>query len=323
MAVKRLFMSALAAALAIAAPIAGAQQFPSRPLRIIVPFPAGGIVDLMARSLNDKLAAQLGQPVLVETRPGANASLGTDAVAKSEPDGHTLLLATLSTVTTPALSKTPWHPVKDFAGVAMMGHVANVAVVHPSLPVQTLKDFVDYARARPGKLNYINAGIGTSPTMGAELFKKNTGIDVVGIGYKGFPPAIPDMLAGQIQFSFMPFGVAAPHVRGGKLRLLAVAAPARNRQFPDAPTMAEAGFADSQVISWYAFIVPVATPRSLIARLNAEFGKALADPDVLARIEKIGGEPLPAGKPEEVDAMVAGEFERWVKLVKETGLKLD
>jgi tripartite-type tricarboxylate transporter receptor subunit TctC len=300
-----------------------AQPFPSKPLRIIVPFPAGGIVDLMARSVNEKLAANLGQPVLVEARPGANASLGTEAVIKSEPDGHTLLMATLSTVTTPALSKTTWQPTRDLAGVAMMGHVANVALVHPSLPAQNLKEIVDYARARPGQLNYINAGIGTSPTMAMELFKKNTGIDVVAVGYKGFPPAIPDMLAGQIQFSFMPFGVAAPHVRAGKLRLLAVAAPARNRQFPDAPTMAEAGFAESQVISWYAFMVAAGTPRAVIARLNAEFAKALADPDVQARIEKIGGEPLPAGRPEEVDAMVARELERWTKLVQATGLKLD
>ena len=288
-----------------------------------MPFPAGGIVDLMARSVNEKLAANLGQPVLVEARPGANASLGTEAVVKAEPDGHTLLMATLSTVTTPALSKTAWQPTRDLAGVAMMGHVANVALVHPSVPAQNLKEIVDYARARPGQLNYINAGIGTSPTMAMELFKKNTGIEVVAIGYKGFPPAIPDMLAGQIQFSFMPFGVAAPHVRAGKLRLLAIAAPGRNRQFPDAPTMAEAGFAESQVISWYAFMVPAATPRPVIARLNAEFARALADADVQSRIEKIGGEPLPAGRPEEVDAMVARELDRWTKLVQATGLKID
>ena len=309
--------------LAFAAGISQAQTFPSKPLRIIVPFPAGGIVDLMARSINEKLAAQLGQSVIVEPRPGANASLGTDAVVKSDPDGHTLLMSTLSTVTTPALSKVSWSPVRDLAGVAMMGYVANVAVVHPSLPVQTLKELVDYARARPGQLNYINAGIGTSPTMGAELFKKNVGLDIVGIGYKGFPPAIPDMLAGQIQFSFMPFGVAAPHVRSGKLRLLAIAAPGRSRQFPEAPTMAEAGYADSQVVSWYAFQVPAATPRPVLARLNAEIGKALADADVQARIDRIGGEPLPPGKPEDVDAMVARELERWTRLVQATGLKLD
>jgi len=300
-----------------------AQTFPSKPLRIIVPFPAGGIVDLMARTLNEKLAAGLGQPVLVEARPGANGSLGTEAVAKSDPDGHTLVLATLSHVTTPALTKTPWHPTRDFTGVAIMGHVANLVVVHPELPPKTLREFVDYAKSRPGKVNYINAGAGTSQTMSAELFKRNAGLELVGIGYKGFPPAIPDILSGQVQFSFMPFGVAAPHIRGGKLRALAVASPARSRIFPEIPTMAEAGHAESQVVSWYAYLVPAATPKAIVARLNAEFTRALADPEVIARIEKIGGEPLPAGKPEEVDALLARELERWTRLVQATGMKIE
>jgi tripartite-type tricarboxylate transporter receptor subunit TctC len=302
---------------------AKAQTFPTKPLRIIVPFPAGGIVDLMARSLNDKLAAGLGQPVLVEARPGANGSLGTDAVAKSDPDGHTLVLATLSHVTSPLLSKTPWHPTKDFAGVAIMGHVANIAAVNPDVPAKTLREFVDYAKARPGKVNFINAGVGTSQTMSAELFKRNTGLDMVGIGYKGFPPAIPDILSGQVHFSFIPFGVAAPHISSGKLRGLAVAAPARSKLLPQIPTMAEAGYPDSQVVSWYAYLVPAATPKPVVARLNAEFAKALADPEVIARIEKIGGEPLPAGKPEEVDAMLAKEVDRWTKLVQATGMKIE
>ncbi len=317
---KRLILVFFLAVFSIAAK---AQTFPAKPLRIIVPFPAGGIVDLMARSLNDKLAAGLGQPVLVEARPGANASLGTEAVAKADADGHTLVLATLSHVTTPSLMKTPWHPTRDFAGVAVMGHVANLVVVNPALPAKTMREFVDYARARPGKINFINAGGGASQTMSAELFKRNAGLDLVAIGYKGFPPAIPDILAGQVQFSFMPFGVGLPHVRSGKLRALALAAPARSKLLPEVPTMAEAGYADSQVVSWYAYLVPAATPRPVVARLNAEFARALADPEVIARIEKIGGEPLPAGKPEEVDAMLAREFERWTKLVQATGMKIE
>jgi len=314
---------AFALVLVFSAVAATAQTFPSKPLRIVVPFPAGGIVDLMARTLNEKLGAGLGQPVLVEARPGANASLGTEAVAKSDPDGHTLILATLSHVTTPALTKTAWHPVKDFAGVALMGHVANVAVVNPDLPVKTLREFVELAKSRPGKLNFINAGAGTSQTMSAELFRRNTGVDIVGIGYKGFPPAIPDILAGQVQFSFMPFGVAAPHIRSGKLRPLAVAAPARSKMFPDVPTMAEVGYGESQVVSWYAFLVPAATPKASLARLNAEFAKALSDAEVLARVDKIGGEPLPAGKPEEVDAMLVRELDRWTRLVQATGMKIE
>ena len=219
--------------------------------------------------------------------------------------------------------KTPWHPIKDFAGVAVMGHVANVAVVHPDLPVKTLREFVDYAKAHPGKINFINAGSGASQTMSAELFKRNAGLELVSIGYKGFPPAIPDILSGQVQFSFMPFGVAAPHIRSGKLRALAIASPGRSSAFPDVPTMTEAGYGESQVISWYAYLVPAATPRAVVTRLNAEFAKALADPEVIARIEKIGGEPLPAGKPEEVDAMLVREVERWTKLVQATGMKIE
>ena len=319
----RVRKNAFALLLIFNAVTATAQSFPSKPLRIIVPFPAGGIVDLMARSLNEILAAGLGQPVLVEARPGANGSLGTEAVAKSDADGHTLVLATLSHVTTPLLTKTPWHPLRDFAGVALMGHVANVAVVNPEMPAKTLREFIDYAKARPGKVNYINGGSGTSQTMSAELLKRNVGIDLVGIGYKGFPPAIPDILSGQVQFSFIPFGVASPHIRSGKLRALAVASPARSKQFPEIPTMAEAGYADSQVVSWYAFLVPAATPKPALARLNAEFVKALSDADVIARIEKIGGEPLPAGRPEEVDAMLARELDRWTKLVQATGMKIE
>ena len=317
---KRIVLAALLILFALSS---AAQTFPAKPLRIVVPFPAGGIVDLMARTLNEKLAAALGQPVLVEARPGANGSLGTEIVAKSDADGHTLVLATLSHVTSPALMKTTWHATRDFAGVAVMGHVANIAAVNPELPVKTLREFVDYAKARPGKVNFINAGVGTSQTMSAALFMRNAGLELVGIGYKGFPPAIPDLLAGQVHFSFIPFGVAAPHVRSGKLRALAVAAPARSKQFPDLPTMAEAGFADSQVVSWYAYLVPAATPKPVVARLNAEFARLLADPEVIARIEKIGGEPLPAGKPGDVDAMLAQESERWAKLVQATGMKIE
>jgi tripartite-type tricarboxylate transporter receptor subunit TctC len=300
-----------------------AQNFPNKPLRIIVPFPAGGIVDLMARAFSDRLAASLGQPVLIEARPGANGSLGTEAVAKADPDGYTLVLATLSHSAYPALAKSPWHPVRDFAGVARIGHVANIALVSPAVPAKNLRELVDAAKAQPGKINYVNAGTGTSQTLTIELLKRNTGIDLVGIGYKGYPPAIPDLISGEVQFAFVPFAVAAPQLRSGKLRAIAIAAPARSKQFPDLPTMAEAGYGDSQVISWYALLAPAATPRAIVARLNAETNKALADAEVAGRIDKLGGEVLALLKPEEVDAMVAREYERWTKLVQATGLKID
>jgi tripartite-type tricarboxylate transporter receptor subunit TctC len=304
-------------------PVVQAQSFPSKPLRIVVPFPAGGIVDLMARAISDRLSASLGQPVLVEARPGANSSLGTEFVAKSDPDGHTLILATISLASYPALAKAAWHPSKDFAGIAQLGHVANIALVPATLPLKSLRDLVDAAKAQPGKINYVNAGAGTSQTLTIELFKRNTGIDMVGIGYKGYPPAIPDLINGQIQFAFVPFGVAAPQLRAGKLRGIAIAAPARSKQFPELPTMAEAGFGDSQVISWYLLMAPAATPRAIVARLNLETNRLLADSEVAGRIDKLGGEVIGLLKPEEVDAMVAREYERWTKLVQATGMKIE
>ncbi len=305
------------------ASLASAQWSPSKPIRIIVPFPAGGIVDLMARTVSDRLTASLGQPVLVEARPGANGSIGIDAVAKAEPDGHTILLATLSNATLPAFVNVPWNPTRDFAGIAMMGEVPNLIVVPSTLEPKTLKEFVEYAKARPGVLNYANGGNGTSPTLGVERLKKTTGIQLLGVGYKGFPPVIPDLISGQLHFSMVPFALAAPHVKSGKLRALAVASPVRNKQFPDVPTMAEAGYPDSPVISWYAFVAPAATPRPVIDRLNREIAKALAEPDVITRIESIGGSAMAAGKPGEVDAMLAREVEFWTKFIKETGLKIE
>ncbi len=297
---------------------------PSKPVRIIVPFPAGGIVDLMARAVTESLAAALGQPVIVEAKTGANGSIGTDAVAKSEPDGHTILLATLTTATLPGFGgNLPWNPTKDLAGVAMLGQVPNLVVVPTDLEPKTLKEFVDYTKARPGKINFINGGNGTSPTLGALRLQKNTGMQMVAVAYRGFPPAIPDLISGQLQFGLVPFGVAAPHVKSGKLRALAIAAPTRSKQFPDVPTIAEAGFPESPVISWYAWMVPAATPRPVIDRLNREFAKVLADPAVLTRIETIGGAPLPAGTPAEVNTLVAREVEYWARFIKETGLTPD
>ena len=324
---RRTAFCALLALTVLNAPAAAQAQAawaPSKPVRIIVPFPAGGIVDLMARAVTEPLAAALSQPVIVETKTGANGSIGTDAVAKSEPDGHTILLATLTTATLPGFGgNLPWSPTRDLAGVAMLGQVPNLAVVPAGLEPKTLKEFVDYARARPGKINFINGGNGTSPTLGVLRLQKNTGMQMVGVGYKGFPPAIPDLISGQVQFGFVPFGVASPHVKSGKLRALAIAAPVRSKQFPDLPIMAEAGFAESPVISWYAWMVPAATPRPVIERLNREFTKVLADPAVQLRIDTVGGATLPAGTPAEVNALVAREVEFWSRFIKETGLTPD
>lgn len=310
-------------ALSIVAPLAAAQWAPTKPVRIVIPFPAGGIVDLMARAVNDRLGAALGQPVIVEARPGAMGSIGTDAVAKAAPDGHTLVLATMSHVVLPGFMELPWHPSKDFAGVAMLGQVSNLVVVTPSIEPRTMKEFVEYAKARPGRINYVNGGNGTSQTLGVELLKKNTGLFLTPIGYRGYPPAIPDIVSGQVQFAMVPYGVALPHVQSGKLRALAVVAPTRSKHLPNVPTMAEAGFPDSNVTSWYALLAPAGTPKAALVRLNEEIAKILAEPDTVARMERIGGTPLPAGTPAEVDAMLQREAAQWARFVKERGLKIE
>lgn len=203
-----------ALAVALLAPcLAFAQGYPSKPVRIVVPYPAGGIVDLMARATTDGLAARLGQPVIVESKPGADASIGTDAVAKAEADGHTLLMATLALAVNPHLSKVPWHPVNDFEGVAHMGVVANIVAVTPSLGAKDVRAFVELARTRPGTINYMNPGNGSSPHVSAELLQQVNGIRLTSINYKGVPPAVPDFLAGAVPFGFFPFAVIAPHVK--------------------------------------------------------------------------------------------------------------
>lgn len=185
-----------------------------------------------------------------------------------------------------------------------------------------MREFVAFARARPGQINYVNAGNGTSQTLGVEMLRKDTGIQLTSVGYKGYPPAVPDVIAGRIEFAMMPFGVALPQVKAGRMRALAVVAPVRSPLLPEVPTMAEAGFPESTVVSWYALLAPAGTPRAAIARLSAELGKALADAEVIGRIEALGGSPLPVGTPAEVDAMLARETDRWARFVRETGLTM-
>ena len=304
--------------------LAYAENFPTRPLRIVVPYPAGGVVDLLARTVNEKLSADLGQPVIVEARPGANGSIATDAVAKAAPDGHTLLLAALSHAINPSLSKVPWHPVQDFAGVAMMGETILILAVTSSLPAQTVPELIMHAKARPAQLNYVQPGKGTPVHVSTELLMKQTGIKLTAVSYRGIPPALPDFLSGQLHVGFFPLGQIASHVESGKARALAVVAPTRIRQFPDVPTMAEIGFEPSVVVRpWFAVLAPKRTPRAIVERLHAGIGKAIAHPQVKASIEGLGNVVPPPDTPQSVDKFLASEFERWRKFVAETGLALE
>jgi tripartite-type tricarboxylate transporter receptor subunit TctC len=290
-------------------------------VRVVVPYPAGGIVDLMARAVTDTLGARLGQPVIVEAKPGADASIGTDAVARAEPDGHTLLLATLALTVNPHLSKVPWHPVNDFEGVAHLGVMANIAAVTPSLGVKDMKSLVALAKSRPGQINYMNPGNGASQHVSAELFQQVNDIRFTAIPYKGVPPAIPDFLAGTVPFGFFPFGTIAPHIRSGKAQAIGIASPVRHKQFPDLPTMAEQGFESSQVNSWYAFVVPKKTPRAAIERLNKEINAVLASEDAIGKVDKIGGTVIAGWTPQQTSKLIADEYARWADVVRKAGLE--
>ena len=301
--------------------VALAQGYPAKPVRIVVPYPAGGIVDLMARALSEGLQARLGQPIVVEPKPGADASIGTEAVARAEPDGYTLLMATLALAVNPNLSKVPWHPVNDFEGVVHVGVVANIAAATPSLGVKDMNSFIALARAKPAQINYVNPGNGSSPHVSAELLQQINGIKLTSINYKGIPPALPDFLAGTVPFGFFPFGTIAPHIRSGKAQAIGIASPVRHKEFPGLPTLAEQGYASSQVNSWYAIAAPKRTPAAVIDRLNKEINALLAEEATVARIEKVGGTVVAGWSPQQTTRMFADEYARWGEVARKAGLE--
>ena len=312
-------IGALALALMISyAPHSNAQTYPSRPVTLVVPFPTGGAPDTIGRIVAERITSNWGSPVVVETRPGAAGTIATTYVARSESDGYTWLLATLSHVTNPGLLKNvPWDPVTDFAGVAELVTAPGIAVVSASLPVNTLKEFIEYAKQRPGKLNYLMPGVGTSMHLNTELLKLAAGVDLVAIPYKGMTQGLPDLLSGHLAFTMSPVPVVLSQVNAGKLRALAAAAPKRIEQLPAVPTFSEAGFPDAQVVSWYTILVPAKTSRDIVSRINLEVNKVLADREVRERLEKIGTSVSGPTTPEQVDAMLKAEVSRWSRVFQQ------
>ena len=318
-------MKRLLAAFALLLPlIAGAQEpYPSKPLRFILPFPPGGGTDLLGRLIAERLSASLGQPVVTENRGGAGGNVGAEAAAHSAPDGYTLVLVAPSLAISPTLyAKLNYDPVKDFAPIALVAQVPNVMITHPSVPATTLAEFIAYARANPGKLNFGSGGSGTSNHLAGELFNLRTGAKLVHVPYKGVNLAMQGALAAEVHLVFIGVPVPAPHIKAGKLRGLAVLARERSPLIPDVPTAAEAGLADFDVTTWYGILAPAGTPRPIIQRLNAELRNMMAAPEIKERLAAMGTEPL-TSTPEEFGAYIKREIAKWGDVVRKAGLRAE
>jgi len=303
--------------------VQGQEAWPSRPIRFILPFPPGGGTDILGRLIAERLSASLGQPVVTENRGGAGGNVGAEAAARSSPDGYTIVLVAPSLAISPTLySKINYDPVKDFAPVSLVATVPNVMITQASLPVQSLQEFIAFAKAKPGALNFGSGGAGTSNHLAGELFNIVTGAKLVHIPYKGVNLAMQDVLAGNVHLVFIGIPAAAPHIKAGKLRALALVAPQRSSALPDVPTVAEAGLRDFEVTTWYGVLAPAGTPRSVISRLNAELVKIMHSPDLKEKLAATGTDPL-TSTPEEFAAYIQREIVKWGEVVRKAGVKAD
>ena len=301
----------------------GAQEsWPSRPVRFILPFPPGGSTDILGRLIAERLSARLGQPVVTENRGGAGGNVGAEAAARSAPDGYTIVLVAPSLAISPTLySKLNYDPVKDFAPVSLVATVPNVMITQPSLPAD-LKEFIATVRARPGAHNFGSGGAGTSNHLAGELFNLVAGTRLVHIPYKGVNLAMQDVLSGNVHLVFIGIPAAAPHIKSGKLRAIAVVAPQRSAALPEVPTVAEAGLADFEVTTWYGVLAPAGTPRNVINRLNAELLKIMHAPELKEKLAATGTDPL-TSTPEEFAAYIKREIAKWGDVIRKAGLKAD
>ncbi len=310
---------ALSGLLFLAATSVAAQAYPNRPLRMVVPYAAGGGVDIVARAVSQELAKRVGQPVLVENRVGAGSNIGSDFVAKSAPDGYTLLMASPANAINMSLyKKMPYHTQRDLAPVALVGAVPSVLVVSPSLPVKSVAQLVALAKAKPGSLDYGSGGIGTSEHLAAEMFKAIAGIDIVHVSYKGGANAMTDVIGGQIAMMFSNMLGALPHIRAGKLRAIALADSRRSPSLPDVPTFAEAGIKDYEVSVWWGVMAPAGTPAPIVALLNREIVASLGTSELRERLDRMGARII-GGTPEQFGAFIAAEISRWARAVQASG----
>jgi tripartite-type tricarboxylate transporter receptor subunit TctC len=303
--------------------VQGQEAWPTRPIRFILPFPPGGGTDILGRLIAERLSANLGQPVVTENRGGAGGNVGAEAAAKSASDGYTIVLVAPSLAISPTLySKLNYDPVKDFAPISLVATVPNVMITQASLPVQTLQDFIAFARSKPGALNFGSGGAGTSNHLAGELFNIVTGVKLVHVPYKGVNLAMQDVLAGNVHLVFIGIPAAAPHIKAGRLRALAIVAPQRSSALPEVPTVAEAGLRDFEVTTWYGVLAPAGTPRPVVTRLNSELVKIMNSPELKERLAATGTEPL-TSTPEEFAAYIKREIAKWGEVIHKAGVKAD
>ena len=321
---QRWIIWAAAAAAAAAGAMASAQSYPVKPVRIVIPFVPGGPSDTVGPAVGSKFQEYLGQPAIVENRPGANGAIAAEFVAKSDPDGYTLLVGSIGvfSINAALYRDLRYHPVRDFAPITLAVTTPNVLVTKLEFPPHSVKELVDYAKRNPGKISYASSGTGSSDHLTAELFKQMTGTFGVHIPYRGGAAVVTDLLGGQVEASFQNMGNVATQIRAGKIRALAVTANSRAAALPDVPTMAEAGYPGLIVTSWQAAAAPAKTPREVVARLNDAMVKALRSPDVRDRLTAIGFDVV-ASTPEQFGQFMKNEVERWTRVVQRGGIKPD
>lgn len=318
-----ILLAALICTVGNATPIAAQSNYPNRPIRILIPFAPGGVPDIIARLIGPKITDALGQPVVVENKPGAGGTLAAAQVAKSDPDGYTLFMTTVSTqaIAPHLVSNLQYDPAKDFASISHVANVPLVLIINPQLPAKNLKEFVALLKANPGKYDFASSGAGAPLHLAGELFKSMTGTDIQHIPYKGSAPALIDLIAGRVALLFDAVPPALSHIQAGSVRALGVGTKTRAAMLPEIPTLDEAGLTGFEAYTWGAFFAPAQTPKSIIDRLNVATKQALASPDVRQRLTELGYE-IVASSPEELDRHVQTEFAKWGDVIRRAGVKV-